>query len=68
MQGDKGLHHLATDEMQVGCGNGLVSVTMNLSSQGNNSGKMGSRNGRTSSNSKLNMEASKDVASSCVRT
>lgn len=35
MQGDKGLHHLATDEMQVGCGNGLVSVTMNLSSQGN---------------------------------
>lgn len=41
MQGDKGLHHLATDEMQVGCGNGLVSVTMNLSSQGNNSGENG---------------------------
>lgn len=41
MQGNKGLHHLATDEMQVGCGNGLVSVTMNLSSQGNNSGENG---------------------------
>lgn len=31
----KGLCHSATDEMQAGCGNGLVSVRMDLSSQGN---------------------------------
>lgn len=45
MQGDKGLRHSATDEMQAGCGNGLVSVTMGLSSQGNNSWEIGEQEG-----------------------
>lgn len=45
MQGDKGLCHSATDEMQAGCGNGLVSVTMDLSSQGNNSWEIGEQEG-----------------------
>lgn len=45
MHGDKGLSHSATDEMQAGCGNGLVSVTMDLSSQGNNSWEIGEQEG-----------------------